>query len=212
MSVLSNPSQKSWNRFSKTDVRCLVISQISLHLITLPMVPSRVLLASLSPACWQFSTFTAQHHHVCPALSADGRRSLTHTCQRTCFRPSFPSFLLMQFLSFLFRLDSCSSPSQCYLCRSFQPLLSSMLGDYWCHWTAFYDLYLNICESILLCDAVVNINHFAIYIGDKAFLYIIVQVNLVLTVQPRLVSNPGTFPSFPSCMIRVQIHTTMHSW
>lgn len=124
-------------------------------------------------ACWPLSSFTAQHHYVCLALSADGRLSLTHThmCQWRCFHPPFHNFLLMQFLPFLFRLDSCSSSSLCYLCRSFQPLLSPMSWDYWCPWTAFYDLYLNISESILLCDTVVNINHFVIYIGDEAFLY-----------------------------------------
>lgn len=40
----------------------------------------------------------------------------------------------------------------------------------------------------------------------------IVQVNLVLTMQPRLVSNPGTSPFSPSCMMRVQMYTTIPSW
>lgn len=31
-------------------------------------------------------------------------------------------------------------------------------------------------------------------------------------MQPRLVSNPGTSPSSPSCMLRVQMHTAMPRW
>lgn len=155
-------------------------------------------------ACWPFSSFTAQHHYVCLALSADGRLSLTHTHTRANEHAFILHFTIFYWCNFCHSSFG-STLDQAQVCVIFAEVSSPCSHP--CHGIIdvpeqHFMTFIWTSVSLFYCAIQLLTSITLLYILEtKPFC--IVQVILVLTLQLRLVSNPDTSPSSPSCMMRI---------